>query len=229
MQRFENRLDQNTKEYDRLQNDYQILAEEIQRKRRALNDLENELRNKKRKHAEQHAILEHNTDLTRAEYQRLRDELDKLAYTLRFSVEEELKIYEALLNSFQRKKEQQSRLPIDDSKYHQTKTTTTTRFMDTLSSGAESTGFRRSQPSISETSRIFTTQTNIDDAVKYRPKPIPTPISTPIIKESIMTTTTKTTKQQNDNAIPVIRIDQVKEKRKTFLFLKSILYFSYYI
>jgi hypothetical protein len=34
----------------------------------------------------------------------LKDELDKLAYTLRFSIEEELKIYEALLNSLDRQK-----------------------------------------------------------------------------------------------------------------------------
>jgi ribosomal protein L9 len=95
----------------------------MQHKRRALRDLENELRNKARKHAEQHARLEHDTALTRAEYHALKDELDKLAYTLRFSVEEELKIYEALLNSFHRKKEEH--LPIDDSKYRQTITTTT--------------------------------------------------------------------------------------------------------
>jgi len=195
-ERFESRLDQSTKEYDRLQNDYRILAEEIQHKRRALQDLENELRNKARKHAEQHARLEHDTDLTRAEYYALKDELDKLAYTLRFSVEEELKIYEALLNSFQRKKEQ--RLPIDDLKYRQT--TTTTRYIDTISSGVESTGFRRSQPPSSETSRIFTTQTNIDDSVKYRPPPL--------LTESTITTT-KTIKQQSDNTVPIIRIDQV--------------------
>ncbi len=34
----------------------------------------------------------------------MKDELDKLAYTLRFSIEEELKIYEALLNSLDRQK-----------------------------------------------------------------------------------------------------------------------------
>jgi chromosome segregation ATPase len=203
-QRFESRLDQSTKEYDRLQNDYRIIAEEIQHKRRALQDLENELRNKARKNAEQHALLEYNTALTRDEYYRLKDELDKLAYTLRFSVEEELKIYETLLNSFQRKKEQQQqpRLPIDDSKYRQT--VTTTRY-DTISSGGESTGFRRSQPISSETTRIFTTQTNIDDAVKYRPPP------PPLLSESAITTTTttKTTKQPSDT-VPIIRIDQVK-------------------
>jgi hypothetical protein len=97
----------------------------MQRKRRTLQDLDNELRNKARKHAEQHNQLQHETDLTRAEYYSLKDELDKLAYTLRFSVEEELRIYEALLNSFNRKKEEY--LPIDDSKYRQTTTTTTTK------------------------------------------------------------------------------------------------------
>ncbi len=127
-QRFESRLEESTKEYDRLQNDYYILSEEMQHKRRALQDLENELRNKARKHAEQHAQLEHNTDLIRAEYYALKDQLDQLGYTLRFSVEEELRIYEALLNSFNRKKEER---PItDDSKYRQTTTTTTTRFPD---------------------------------------------------------------------------------------------------
>lgn len=103
-QRFESRLDECTNEYDRLQHDYRILAEEIQHKRRTLQDLENELRNKNRKHSEQHANLEHDTDLLRTEYYGLKDELDKLAYTLRFSIEEELRVYEALLNSFQRKK-----------------------------------------------------------------------------------------------------------------------------
>ncbi len=194
-QRFESRLDQSTKDYDRLQNDYRILAEEIQHKRRALQDLENELRNNARKHAEQHAQLEHDTDLTRAEYYSLRDELDKLAYKIRFSVEEELKIYEALLNSLQRKKDE--RLPIDDSKYRQT----TKHYISTISSGGESTGFRRSQPTSSETTRIFTTQTNIDDSTKYRPPPLP----------SILTeTTTKIIKQHSDNTIPIVRIDQVK-------------------
>lgn len=245
-QRFESRLEQSTKDYDGLQNDYRILAEEIQHKRRALKDLENELRNKARKHAEQHAILEHNTDLTRAEYQRLRDELDRLAYTLRFSVEEELKIYEALLNSFQRKKEeqqQQQRLSIGDSKHRQT-ATTTTRYIDTISSGGESMGFQRSQPTLSETSRIYTTQTNIDDAFKYRPPTLPSisetsrifttqtniddstkyrPPPTPFIKESTITTTTttKATKPQTDSAIPIIRIEQVKK----FIFSKVLNFF----
>jgi hypothetical protein len=210
-ERFESRLDQSTRDYDRLQNDYRILAEEIQRKRRALQDLENELRNKVRKHVEQHGRLEHDTDLTRMEYYTLKDELDKLAYQLRFSVEEELKIYEALLNSLQRKKEE--RLPIDDSKYRQT-TTTTTRYLDTISSGGESTGFPRAQPSSSETKRIFTTQTNLDDAIKYRPPP------PPVLTETT-TTMTKTTKQ-SDNTKPIIRIDQVKLLRKIKIF---ILYF----
>jgi hypothetical protein len=67
-----------------------------------LQDLENEARNKSRKHAEAHARLEQETDLTRAEYYTLKEELDKLVYTLRFSIEEELKIYQALLNSLDR-------------------------------------------------------------------------------------------------------------------------------
>jgi hypothetical protein len=163
----------------------------MQRKRRALQDLENELRNKARKHAEQHTLLEHNTDLTRAEYYALKDELDKLVYTLRFSVEEELKIYEALLNSLHRQKEE--RPAIDDSKYRQTKTTT--HYVDSLSNSGESTGFRRTQPNISETTRIFTTQTNIDDSIKYRPPPL---------------VTETTIKQLVDKTIPIIRIDQVK-------------------
>ncbi|CAF3336896.1 unnamed protein product [Rotaria sp. Silwood2] len=203
-QRFESRLDENTKENDRLQNDYRILAEEIQHKRRALQDLENELRNKARKHAEQHARLEHDTDLTRAEYYTLKDELDKLAYTLRFSVEEELKVYEALLNSLHRKKEE--RLAIDDSKYRQPTTTTTTtkRYFDTISSGGESAGFPRSQSDLSETTRKFTTLTDIDDSTKYRPPPQPLLTDTTV-------TTTKTIKQQNDNTIPTIRIDEAEK------------------
>jgi DNA repair exonuclease SbcCD ATPase subunit len=103
-QRFESRLTEHTKEYDQFQSDYRKLAEEIQRKRRILQDLENEARNKARKHAEQHARLQQDTDFTREEYYILKDELDKLAYTLRFSIEEELKIYEALLNSLDRQK-----------------------------------------------------------------------------------------------------------------------------
>jgi chromosome segregation ATPase len=103
-QRFESRLNEQTKEYDHLQSDYRTLAEEIQRKRRILQDLENEARTKARKHAEQNARLEQDTNLIREEYYLLKDELDKLAYTLRFSIEEELKIYEALLNSLDRQK-----------------------------------------------------------------------------------------------------------------------------
>ena len=49
-------------------------------------------------------VFKENTDLTREEYYTLKDELDKLAYTLRFSIEEELRIYEALLNSVDRQK-----------------------------------------------------------------------------------------------------------------------------
>ncbi|CAF0775114.1 unnamed protein product [Rotaria sordida] len=202
-QRFESRLDESTKEHDRLHNDYRILAEEVQHKRRILQDFENELRNKARKHAEQHSRLEHDADLTRTEYYTLKDELDKLAYTLRFSVEEELKIYEALLNSLHRKKEE--RPAIDDSKYRQAITTTTTskRFFDTMSSGGESAGFPRSQSDISDITRKFTTQTNIDDSTKYR---LP-----PSVLTDTTTTTTKTIKQQSDNTIPVIRIDEAEK------------------
>ena len=48
--------------------------------------------------------LQQETDLLRQEYYSIKDELDKLVYTLRFSIEEELKIYEALLNSLDRQK-----------------------------------------------------------------------------------------------------------------------------
>ena len=51
IQQFESRLN----EHDCLQSDYRILNEEIQRKRRILQDLENEVRIKVRKHAEQHS------------------------------------------------------------------------------------------------------------------------------------------------------------------------------
>ncbi|CAF2796747.1 unnamed protein product [Rotaria sp. Silwood2] len=101
-QHFENCLQEHTKEYDRLESDYRKLAEEIQHKRQILKDLENQVKTKALKYVEQHAHLEHDTDLTRAEYYALKDELDKLVYTLRFSIEEELKIYEALLNSLDR-------------------------------------------------------------------------------------------------------------------------------
>ena len=93
-----------TQEYDRMQTDYRTLTEEVQRKRRILQDLEKEGKNKVRKHAEQHSRLEQETNLTREEYYQMKDELDKLAYTLRFSIEEELKIYEALLNSLDRQR-----------------------------------------------------------------------------------------------------------------------------
>ncbi|CAF3413573.1 unnamed protein product [Rotaria socialis] len=142
-QRFESRLDESTKENERLQNDYRILSEEIQLKRRTLQDLETELRNKARKHAEQHAHLEYDTDLTRTEYYALKDELDKLAYTLRFSVEEELKIYEALLNSLQRKNEEHS--AIDNSKTYRSSellteaTTTTTTTKKTIKEKTDNT------------------------------------------------------------------------------------------
>ena len=123
--------------------------------------------------------------------------MDKLAYKLRFSVEEELKIYEALLNSAQRKRDE--RLPIDDSQYRQA--ITTKRYTDTISSG-ESTGFRRTPPTQSETTRIFTSQTRIDDTPKYRPPPLPS-----IVTE---TTTTKTVKQ-SDSTTPAVRRDPVEK------------------
>ena len=169
---YESRLAQSTNDYDRLQNDYRIVAEDIQYKRRALQDLENELRNKRRKHIEQHAHMEHDTDMTRAEYYSLRDDLDKLAYQLRFSVEEELKIYEGLLNSFQGRRTT-DRLPIDTSNYQQT--TTTGRYVDTISSGGESTGFSRVSPPITtETTRMYTSQSHVDDSSRYRPIPVST-------------------------------------------------------
>ncbi|CAF0946096.1 unnamed protein product [Adineta ricciae] len=122
MHRFETRLNEYTKEYDHLQSDLRTLAEENKRKRRLLQDLENEARNKTRKHAEQHAQLQKDTDLIRAEYYALKDELDKLVYTLRFSIEEELKIYEALLNSLHRQKGPRPSLNVSTN-IRQTKTT----------------------------------------------------------------------------------------------------------
>ncbi|CAF1058178.1 unnamed protein product [Rotaria sordida] len=104
-QHFENHLQEHTKEYDHLESDYRRLVEETQHKRRLLQDLENQAKTQALKYVEQHARLEHDTDLTRAEYYALKDELDQLAYTLRFSIEEELKIYEALLNSLDREKD----------------------------------------------------------------------------------------------------------------------------
>jgi hypothetical protein len=127
-QRFESRLNEQTKEYDHLQSDYRTLAEEIQRKRRILQDLENEARTKARKHAEQNARLEQDTNLIREEYYLLKDELDKLAYTLRFSIEEELKIYEALLNSLDRQKNIRS--STDESTAFQLSKTSITRTSD---------------------------------------------------------------------------------------------------
>ncbi|CAF1119985.1 unnamed protein product [Adineta ricciae] len=121
MRRFETRLNEYTKEHDHLQSDLRTLAEENKRKRRLLQDLENEARNKTRKHAEQHAQLQKDADLTRAEYYALKDELDKLVYTLRFSIEEELKIYEALLNSLHRQKDPRPSLNVSTN-IRQTKT-----------------------------------------------------------------------------------------------------------
>lgn len=161
---YESRLQQSTNDYDRLQNDYRIVAEDIQHKRRALQDLELELTNKRRKHIEHHTQLQQDTDFTRAEYYSLRDDLDKIAYQLRFSVEEELKIYEALLNSFQRKRIE--RLPIEDA------ASTTVRYHDTISSGGESTGFLRASPTL--TTETYTLQTNFDDSTRYQQIPVTT-------------------------------------------------------
>lgn len=153
-----------------MQQNYRRMAEENQQKRRIVQDLENDLRNKARKLAEERARLERETDMTRAEYYSLKDELDKLAYTLRFSVEEELKIYEALLNSLHRKKDEH----------------TTRRTIDQWSSsGGESTGFHRSQPNLSETTRILTTRTHIQDSSGYRATPPPPP--PPLLTETSRT------------------------------------------
>ena len=238
-QRFQTRLDEQTKGFEEMQQNFRRLAEENQQKRRIVQDLENELRNKARKLAEERARLERETDMTRAEYYSLKDELDKLAYTLRFSVEEELKIYEALLNSLHRKKDEH----------------TTRRTIDQWSSsGGESTGFHRSQPNLSETTRILTTKTHIQDSSGYRATPPPPPLltetsrtfittksddssrfrqspllsdtsrtftstkaddlakyrSTPLLSETKMTTTTTASKTvKNDHGIPSLRIDPV--------------------
>ena len=122
LQRFETRLSDNAKENERLQNQYRTLAEENQRKRRNLQDLENEARNKARQNAEQNARLRQSTELTRAEYQTLRDQLDQLVHRLKFSIEEELKIYETLLNSVHRQKDTRPSLG-----YGTTTATTTTK------------------------------------------------------------------------------------------------------
>ncbi|UJR35164.1 hypothetical protein I4U23_027932 [Adineta vaga] len=219
-QRFESRLDESTKDYDQLQNDYRSLSEEMQRKRRMLQDLENDLRNKARKNAEQHARLEHETDLTRAEYNALKDELDKLAYTLRFSVEEELRIYEALLNSLNRRKE--SPPIVDHSSHHQTKTTTTTtNYLDSSLTGGSTFDFRRSQPNLTETTTAYNT-------TEYRPAPSlrDTTITTKRFVDSVTgggdsfgfrrsqpnlsETTTTTIKRQNE-ITPILRINEVEK------------------
>ena len=75
------------------------MNEEILEKQRILHDLQIQMQTK----VEQRTRLAQETDLSREEYYQLKDELDQLAYTLRFSIEEELKIYEALLNSVERK------------------------------------------------------------------------------------------------------------------------------
>ncbi|CAF1420312.1 unnamed protein product [Rotaria magnacalcarata] len=100
---FENLLDEHTKEYDSLESDYRILAEKIQHKRWALVDLENQAKLQARRRSEQHARLEHDINLALAEYYELKDQLDQLIYTIRFDIDQELKIYEVLLNSLYQK------------------------------------------------------------------------------------------------------------------------------
>ncbi|CAF4278581.1 unnamed protein product [Rotaria socialis] len=100
---FENLLGEHTKEYGSLESDYRILAEKIQHKRWALVDLENQAKIEALKRTEQYARLEHDINLALAEYYELKDQLDQLAYTIRFDIGQELKIYEVLLNSLYRK------------------------------------------------------------------------------------------------------------------------------
>lgn len=94
-----------TKSYNSLESEYQRLTEDIQNKRSILQDLENQAITNAQAYAEQHAYIEHDIDLVRTEYHELKDDLDQLAYTIRFDIEEELKIYETLLNSLCRQNE----------------------------------------------------------------------------------------------------------------------------
>ena len=146
MERFQSRLDESAREHERLQAHQRALMEENQRKRRLLQDLENEARNKARRNAEHHARLQQDTDLTRAEYNRLKDELDRLVHTLRFSVEEELKIYEALLNSSHRPKDPPRQPTGDFGGAQSALTTTTTTTTTKKSTGLDDSNAHRPSP-----------------------------------------------------------------------------------
>ncbi|CAF0815397.1 unnamed protein product [Didymodactylos carnosus] len=102
--RLESRMEERQREHDHWNNEYRRLLEDTQRKRRLLLDLESEQDSQQRKDYDKQEYLKQSTDILRQEYYQLKDELDRLGYNLRFSVEEELKIYEALLNSLHRKK-----------------------------------------------------------------------------------------------------------------------------
>lgn len=95
---------------------------------------------------------------------------------------------------------------MDDTKYQ--KVITTTRILDTMSDGGESTGFSRSQPDLSETTRKFVTKGTKDDSTKYRPSAFASEMTT-------TTTTKKSTKPPIDNAVSIIRINELKIKEKT--------------
>jgi hypothetical protein len=99
LQRIETRLVEHGNEHERLQTDYRTMFDENQRKRRLLHDLEYEARNKGQQHADRHARLQHETDRIRMEYHTVKDQLDQLVHTLKFNVEDELRIYEKLLDS----------------------------------------------------------------------------------------------------------------------------------
>ena len=95
------RLTDKTKEFESLQDHYRRMTEENQRKRRLLQDLDNDRRNKVRRHTEHNTRLKQDRDIARTEYHIVKDQLDQLVQKLRFNIEDELKIYETLLNSFQ--------------------------------------------------------------------------------------------------------------------------------
>lgn len=103
--RWQSRLNDRRKDFERYQNEFRKLNEENQRKRRIFKDLDNERRNKARRQAEHTDRLIRDRDLSKAEYNLIKDQLDQLAEKLKFGIEEELKIYETLLNSFQQRKE----------------------------------------------------------------------------------------------------------------------------
>ncbi|CAF0750941.1 unnamed protein product [Didymodactylos carnosus] len=108
--RFESKLEESQHEHDHWNNEYRRLLEDTQRKRRQLQDLESEQNSQQQKDHNQHERLKQTTNTLKEEYYQMKDELDRLAYSLRFSVEEELKIYEALLNSLHRKKDERINL-----------------------------------------------------------------------------------------------------------------------